>query len=373
MMGGFRLGRILGFEVTVDFSWFIIFFLVLWSFSMGLFPARVPGYGPPVYLAAGLVTALLLFASLLAHELSHSVVARMKGIPVDGITLFIFGGVARTRMEASTPGDEFQIAGVGPLSSFLIALGFAGLFYLGAQLGWPQLVLAAAQYLAFLNFVLAVFNLLPGFPLDGGRLFRAIVWKVTGNLTKATRIATLAGQSFGLLLVAFGLLRAFQGAVMGGLWLVFIGWFLRNAAASSYRQHLVQAMLEGVTARQAMTPAPQTVPADVSIQQLMDDFFMRQRFVAYPVLDYREPVGIITLHQVRDVPREEWQQRRAADVMAPAGTLTVAPDDSMMRVLEVLRDSPVRRVLVVDNGSLAGILTANDVAGWLERARQLDA
>jgi Zn-dependent protease/CBS domain-containing protein len=373
MKSGFRLGKVLGFEVSVDFSWFIIFFLVLWSFSMGLFPAQVPGLAPAAYLIAGLVTALLLFSSLLAHELSHSVVARMKGIPVEGITLFIFGGVARTRMEASSPGDEFQIAGVGPLSSFAIALMFAGLFYLGAQLGWPPLVLVATQYLAFLNFVLAVFNLLPGFPLDGGRLFRAIVWKVTGNLTRATRIATLAGQWFGLLLVGFGLLRAFQGFVMGGLWLVFIGWFLRNAAATSYRQHLVQAMLEGVTARQAMTPTPKTVPAGVTLVELMDDYFMRQRYLAYPVIDTGMPVGIITLHQVRDVPRDDWAGRTAADVMAPADRLAVAPDDSMLHVLEVLRDSPVRRVLVIEHGALAGILTANDVAGWLERARQLEA
>jgi Zn-dependent protease/CBS domain-containing protein len=372
MTGGFRLGKILGFEISVDFSWFVIFFLVLWSFSMGLFPAAVPGHTTVAYLVAGVISALLLFASLLAHELSHSVVARAKGIPVEGITLFIFGGIARTRMEASSPGDEFQIAGVGPLSSFFIALGFGALWYLGARLGMPPITLVAAQYLGFLNLILAIFNLLPGFPLDGGRLFRAMLWKLTGDLTRATRIATTAGQWFGFALVALGLLRAFQGFVLGGLWLVFIGWFLRNAAAMSYRQHLVQSMLEGVTARQAMTPAPQTVPAHVSLAELMDEFFMRQRHLAYPVLDGDRPVGIITLRQVRDVPREDWNQRSASDVMEPADErLTVGLDDAMTHVIEKLQASPVRRVLVLDDGHLEGILTANDVAGWLDRARQL--
>jgi Zn-dependent protease/CBS domain-containing protein len=371
-MRGFRLGRILGFEVTIDFSWFVIFFLVLWSFSMGIFPTAAPGLTPPIYLAAGVVSALLLFASLLAHEISHSVVARAKGIPVEGITLFIFGGIARTRMEASSPGDEFQIAGIGPVTSFVIGLMFAGIFALGHTLGWPRLVLVAAQYLAFINVVLAVFNLLPGFPLDGGRLFRAILWKVTGNLTRATRIATLAGQWFGFALVAFGLLRAFQGFVMGGLWLVFIGWFLRNAAAQSYRQHVVQSMLEGVSANQAMTRDPHTVPADISLGSLMDDYILRERYLAYPVMEQARPVGIITLHQVRDVPRNDWENRTVAEVMAPLDKLEVRPEDSMLRVLEKLQASPVRRVLVVRNGHLEGILTANDVAGWLERARQLN-
>jgi Zn-dependent protease/predicted transcriptional regulator len=368
--GGFRLGKVLGFEVTVDYSWFIIFGLVLWSFSMSLLPEAVPGYSRAVYLVGGLVSALLLFASLLAHELAHSVVARAKGIPVDGITLFIFGGVARTRMEASSPGDEFQIAGVGPLSSFIIAVGFGALAIGGMRAGLPPILTVPAEYLGYLNLVLAIFNLLPGFPLDGGRLFRAILWKVTGNLTRATRIATLGGQWFGLGLIGWGALRAAQGVLMGGIWMMFIGWFLRNAARNSYRQHLVHAMLAGVKAEEVMTRLPTTIPPDIPIYDAMETYFGRSRFVAYPVAVGDRPVGIVTIFQVRETPESDWTWRPIEDVMTPIEErMTVAPDDAMMAALEKLQGSTLRRLLVVENGRLVGFLTANDVAGWLQKGR----
>ena len=236
-MNGFRLGRILGFEISLDFSWFIILALVVWSFSTGVFPQESPGLTGPVYLTMGLAAALLFFASLLGHELSHSVVARAKGIKVEGITLFLFGGVARIRSEATKPGDEFLIAGVGPLASLVIAAIFLAIARFGGSVGLAGPWLVVADYLALLNFVLAVFNLLPGFPLDGGRLLRAAAWKLTGSLTRATRMATTGGRVLGYGLIGLGILEAFQGLVMQGLWLVFIGWYLRNAALASYRQH----------------------------------------------------------------------------------------------------------------------------------------
>ncbi|MGH7340277.1 MAG: site-2 protease family protein, partial [Candidatus Rokuibacteriota bacterium] len=303
-MGGFRLGRILGFEIRVDFSWFIIFFLILWSFSSAVFPAQAPGYSGLTYVAMGVAGALLFFGSLVVHELSHSLVARAKGIPVDGITLFIFGGMAHTRSEAETPGDEFVIAGIGPVTSLLIAVALGGLWYLGSIGGWSQAILVVLQYIAVLNVVLAVFNLLPGFPLDGGRLFRAAVWKFTGSMTRATKVASTAGSWLGYLMVGWGLLMAFRGNVFGGLWLVFIGWFLRNAAVASYHQVLVKDTLGTGSARQAMTPVPQTVPADISLQALMDGYFLRRRFLSYPVEDRGRPVGIVTLNQVKEVPGE---------------------------------------------------------------------
>ncbi|MFW6080159.1 MAG: CBS domain-containing protein [Gemmatimonadota bacterium] len=372
-MGDFRLGSILGFEIRIDYSWFIIFFLVLISFTIAIFPQTVPGLSQTAYIVMGAAMTLLFFASLLAHELSHSIVARLKGIPVEGITLFIFGGVSRTRMEAETPADEFQIAGVGPLSSVLIGVLFGAVWWVGVQAAWPVSVVAVAQYLAFLNVLLAVFNLLPGFPLDGGRLFRAAIWRFTGDLTRATRVASTGGKWLGWAIVALGIWQTFQFNLVGGLWLVFIGWFLRNAAEAGYQQHMVRLVMEGVTARQAMTPDPATVPADLTVQELVDDYFMQRRYHSYPVMEDGRPVGLVTLGQVKEVPREEWPRRRIRDAMLAAGDeIVAAPEENMSRVLEKMESTEARRVLVVDrDGRLAGLITANDVADWLQRFRQL--
>jgi len=373
-MNGFRLTHIFGFEIRVDFSWFIIFFLVLWSLGTAVFPARAPGLDRTAYLLMGLAGSALFFASLLAHELSHSIVARRKGIEVEGITLFIFGGVARTKSEAKTPGDEFLIAGVGPLASVLIGLLLWLLAELSQRAGLGQAVVGVLDYVAALNVVLAVFNLLPGFPLDGGRVFRSIVWKLTGNLRRATRVATSLGRWLGYTLVALGLLQAFNGILVSGLWLVLIGWFLRNAAASSYQQQVVSELLSGVRAAQTMTPAPETVGPDLTLDRLIDEHFLRSRFVAFPVVRGEEPLGMITLHQVRNIPRERWGATAVRAVMAPVSDeITVTPDDSMTVVMDRLRASPVHRLLVLRDGRLEGIISAHDVTHWLARARELEA
>lgn len=238
-MSEFRLGTTFGFEIRMDVSAFFLLAMILFSFSRNVFPGALPGLSDAAYLLVGAVAAVLFFASLLLHELGHALVARAKGIHVLGITLFMFGGVARTSREADTPGAEFQIAGAGPLVSFLLA----GLFWLiaawGRDFGLDSSVVAVAGYLSALNFVLAVFNLLPGFPLDGGRLLRAILWRLSGSMTKATRWATLAGQGVGFMLIALGLLEVFTGNGLSGLWLMLIGWFLRNAAVASWRQQLM--------------------------------------------------------------------------------------------------------------------------------------
>jgi len=371
-MGDFRLGSVLGFEIRIDFSWFIIFALILWSFSFGVFPASFPGLGAATYIGMGVAGTLLFFASLLAHELSHSVVARSKGIPVEGITLFIFGGMARTRLEAEEPGDEFYIAVVGPVSSIVIGLLFGLVWWVGTRAGWSVAVTGVAAYLGMLNIALAVFNLLPGFPLDGGRLFRSLVWKMTGDVTKATRFASTGGKWLGYVLVGLGILQAFSGNVLGGLWLVFIGWFLRNAAITSYEQHLIRMVLEGVRAAETMTRNPETVPSHLTVQELVDEYFLRRRYQAFPVVDDGHPVGIVTLNQVKELPREEWPVRTVGSIMAPARDgVTVRPEERMTSVLEKMEASGVRRVLVTRDGRLEGIITATDVAGWLDRARQL--
>jgi Zn-dependent protease/CBS domain-containing protein len=371
-MGGFRLGSVLGFEIRIDYSWFIIFFLILWSFSGLILPHELPGRERWLYLALGAAATLLFFASLLIHELSHSVVARVKGIPVEGITLFIFGGMAHTRSEAERPGDEFQIAGVGPLASFALALLFTGIWWGATQWGAPVELAAVARWLGWLNFLLAVFNLLPGFPLDGGRLFRAAIWRATGDLTRATRIASTGGKWFGYLLIAFGIWQVFRVSLLNGLWLVFIGWFLRTAAEATYQQHVLRSVLEGVRARQAMTPDPETVAPDLTLQELVDEHFLRRRYHAFPVVEADRPLGLITLGQVKEVPREEWPQRSVRDTMTPLDAgIGVAPEEPMTRVLERMQAERVRRVLVIRDGRLQGIITARDLAAWLDTVRQL--
>jgi Zn-dependent protease/CBS domain-containing protein len=364
----FSIGRVLGFPVSIDPSWFIIFFLILWSFSTILFPPALPGESQTVHFAMGLSATLLFFASLLGHELSHALVARAKHIPVDGITLFIFGGIARTRMEASTPGDEFQIAGVGPLASLVIAAGFGALFYGGMAVGAPPPLLLVAVTLGWLNLVLAIFNLLPGFPLDGGRILRSIVWKITGNVTTATRWASAAGQGIAFLLIGLGAWRVYEGAWLNGVWLIFIGWFLRNAARTSLRQHQIQRALADIQVREAMQPAPRAAHADTTLQELMEEHFLRARQSACAIEEDGRIVGIVTVQQLGDVAPAEWPHRTARDVMVPASaTSTVSPDDTILTAIDRLRDSPSRRLLVVEHGRVAGLITAAGLEPLLAR------
>lgn len=372
-MRGIRLGSVFGLEIRIDYSWFIIFFLILWTLTAGVFPKAAPDAGTRVHIAMGVAGTILFFASLLAHEISHSLVAQARDIPVEGITLFIFGGMAHTRMEAEDPGDEFVIAGVGPLAS----LGLAGLFLLlewaGRAAGLGAEYTEVASYLAIINVALAVFNLLPGFPLDGGRLFRAAAWKVTGDLRKATRWATNGGKVLGYALMALGLLQLFAGAGIGGLWLLFIGWFVRTAAESSFMQHVLQQTLKGVPVRQVMTADPETVPAGLSLEEFVEDQVLNGPHRAYPVTEDGRPVGLVSLDQVKEVAREEWPHRTVDQVMTPADEeMVVRPDEDMAAVLERLGGREGVRLLVVGDGELVGVITRGDLTRWIERAELLE-
>jgi Zn-dependent protease len=368
--GGIVLGRIFGFQIDVDYSWFVIFFLILGTFTGVVFPAYAPGLGRSVYLAMGAAGAFLFFLSLLLHELAHAFVARWKGIHVEGITLFIFGGMARTRSEAVRPIDELEIAGVGPLASLLLAVVFYGLAVL-ADIGvWHAGYFAVAEHLGFLNLALAAFNLLPGFPLDGGRLLRAAVWSVTKDLRKATRVATTAGRALGWLIIAGGVyLLVISDQLVSGLWFIFIGWFLAQAADASYTQLLLRQVLAGRVARDAMTHFPETVAPDVTIESLVDNYFMKRPYNSFPVTDDGIVIGMVTLLQVKRVPQAEWPELKVADVMTPLlDTLIVSPQSPMTEVLERMSENETRRVIVAQEWELRGIITGGDIANWLERA-----
>lgn len=243
-MTGYKLGRILGIEVHIHRSWVIIGALVLWTLAANALPADYPRMAPSLRLVMAAVITLLFFASLLAHELAHSVVAMARGIPVHRITFFLFGGMAQTSTDSRSAGEEFLIAIAGPLMSFLLGGLFLAFWAVGANGGWGEVVVGTAAYVAFLNLILGTFNLLPGFPMDGGRVLRSVIWKITGNVTRATRWAARVGSLMAILLMAYGFYEILAGAFINGVWLIFIGMFIRNAARSSYRHHLVSRVQE---------------------------------------------------------------------------------------------------------------------------------
>jgi Zn-dependent protease/CBS domain-containing protein len=371
--GEIRLFRTFGVSIYLDYSWFIFFFLVVWTFGRVYFRIQDPGFGPVLAWVLGVAAAILLFASVIFHELSHALVSNRLGFPIRRITLFIFGGVARTTAEFESPGDEFRIAAAGPISSLLIAALFWLVSRAGTELDLPVAVTGVASYLALINFVLVVFNMFPGFPLDGGRLFRALVWKRTGDVRRATRIATNGGKVFGYMLMVLGFLNLFSGNPLGGIWLVFIGWFVRMAAESSYVQHVLRRSLEGARAGDVMTPDPQTVEPGATLQHFLEEHVLEGRHHSYPVADGGQAVGLITLDRVRAVPKAEWSARSVRDAMIPMSPeIAVAPDASMADAMHKLSESPVGRVVVIAGDRLVGIISQADVARWLERQRLRD-
>jgi Zn-dependent protease/CBS domain-containing protein len=374
-MTGLRVGSVLGFEIRIDPSWFVIFFLVFWSLSQGVFPGQFPGLPRATLFGMGLAGTLLFFCSLLAHEISHALVSRSKGIPIEGITLFIFGGMAWTRREPDTAKDELLIAGVGPVASLALAGLFALAERLSVQLGQGPEIWGVAGYLAFINLALAIFNLLPGFPLDGGRVFRAIAWSVTGDREKATRWAVTGGRSLGTLLMVLGGVEALTGTPLSGLWLVFIGWFLRNLAGTTLRQQVIQNVLRGYVVSDIMSPRPDVVAAGLPVAALVQDRFMRLRYGSYPVLDGSELVGMVTLEEVKRVPTGDWARTTAADAMTPLDQCAVvAPDTSVEDALNRMSNRGANgRALVVEHGRLVGIVSASDVARWIQRLQAMES
>lgn len=364
-----RIGRFAGIEVRVDASWTVIALLVLWGF-FALFEAEFPELAVGAAAVLALVTTLLFFGSVLVHELAHSVLAQARGVPVKGITLFLFGGATHARLETQDPKDELLIAGVGPLTSAALA----GLLWVIVTVGDPVLSTAVAyalRRLAFINLALAIFNLAPGLPLDGGRVLRALLWQATGNLRRATRIASQGGQFLGYLLIAVGVAAAFLGW-LGGLWFAAIGWFLTQAAMASYQQVQVRSVLAGVEAQEVMSPGLVAIPAGLTIQEAVDGYFMRYDHSAFPVVVEERSVGLLTLRAVRQLARAEWGEHTVAEVMGSLDeSCTVAAEDPMNQVLEKLEDEEAQRVLVRRGDEVVGIITPRDVARWLRRSQEL--
>lgn len=357
------LVRLFGFEVKVDLSWLILGLLIAWTLAKGLFPDSYRGLEPATYWAMGAAAAVGLLVSIVFHELWHSLVARKFGLTMKGITLFIFGGVAEMPEEPRSPRAEFFMAAAGPVSSIVLGAGLVGLAALGQTGGWPRPVVGVANYLGFLNLVLAGFNLIPAFPLDGGRILRAVLWGWKDNLRWATRIASNIGSAFGLLLVFVGALQFIFGNLVGGMWLFLIGMFLRGASQSALSQLAIQQAFQGERVRKYMKADPVTVPSGTSIQEFVEGYILKYHYKMFPVVDAGGRLaGCATLNRVKEVPKAEWTRRPVAELARDCSPEnTISADAQVMDALARMSRANSSRLIVADGDRLAGIITLKDI------------
>ena len=380
---GFRVGRVAGIDIRVDFSLAIVFALITFSLGMGLFPSWHPDWGAFITWVTAVAAAVSFFISILIHELSHALVGRAKGIPVNAITLFVFGGVAQLEREPDSWRAELWMAIAGPIASLVLGILFlvlGGLFAGPVDLDDGERAYAALNPIATLllwlgpvNIILAVFNLVPGFPLDGGRVLRAILWGITNDLLRATEWASKLGQAFAWLLIMVGVgmilgLRVplLGGGLLSGMWLALIGWFLNNAALMSYRQLLVREVLQDVPVARLMRRDVVTVRPDMPVDVLVDECLMQGDQRGFPVLDGGDLIGLVCLHDIRATPRRDWHSTRVRDIMTPAERLsTVAANAHAARALQILSLEGVNQLPVIEHGKLEGLIRREDILKWL--------
>jgi len=367
----YRVGSILGFELAIDSSWIFIALLITWSLAVGYFPSEYGNLDPALYWVMGVAGAAGLFGSIILHELSHSLVGRRYGVEIRGITLFIFGGVAQMGDEPPTPQAELRMAIAGPIASVVIGASLLGLGRLTAGLAVP--VTAVLSFLGYLNFVLAGFNLLPAYPLDGGRVLRAILWRSRNDLRSATRTSSQVGAAFGFVMIMLGVLAVFAGDLVGGMWWALIGMFLRGAARGSYQQVVVKEFLKREPVRRFMRTDPRTVSTDTTLDALVNDYFYRDYHKMYPVVDGGRLAGCVTIDRVRAVPREAWGARTVGDVAVPCTEQnSLQADSDAIAALSLMRRTGISRLVVLDGDRLAGVLTLKDLLQFLTAKIELE-
>ena len=370
MKHSWRILRLFGIDINVDASWIVIFVLFTWSLAGFYFPRSHPHWTPALNWGLGLATSLMIFVSVLIHELAHSLVAIRQGEHVKNITLFILGGVSQITEEPDKPMKELAMSIVGPLTSLGLAGVFFGVSFLLRPVSEPLRV--AVAYLALINLILGIFNLLPGFPMDGGRVFRSIVWKVTGDLKKATRAATVSGQAFAFLLIFVGIIQ-FLRAEFAGLWFVLIGWFLYSSAHQVYGQMKLKEALAGVKARDIMTTDFETVPPNLSVQTLVDEYILKKRERVFLVGSEDNPQGIVCLEDVKGRDRREWEQARVSDIMTPREKLeSVGLDAAGDQVLAKIAGREVHQVPVMDGGRVKGLICRTDIIRVIQTRSELE-
>jgi Zn-dependent protease/predicted transcriptional regulator len=383
MRNGFRIGRVFGIEIDIDWSWLFIFLLIAWNLGT-VFDQLHPKWAGGLVWSAAIAAAVLFFVSVLLHELAHSLVAQSQGVPVRSITLFLFGGVSDIQREPPSPRAEFLITIVGPLTSLIIGVILLLLAGVSASpidtmtgstssMSGLSLLPTMLLWLGSINVLLAIFNMIPGFPLDGGRVLRSILWATTGNLRRATQWAAQVGQFIAWVFIVAGIMMVFGydfpllgTGLINGLWLAFIGWFLNSAALQSYRQVVIHDMLHGVPVARLMRLNPPTVSPHVSISSLVHDHVMGTDDHAFPVVDNGQLVGIVTLEDIRTVKRDDWDARNVQQIMTPTNQLVVvAPDEDAADALDKLAKRDVHQLPVVRDGKLVGLLRQRDILKWL--------
>ena len=388
MKSSWRLFRIAGIDIGVHYTWLFIFILISWSLAQGLFPQQHPGWSTLTYWSMGVFTALSLFISVLLHELAHSLVAQARGMKVGSITLFIFGGVSNLEEEPEKPRTEFVMAIVGPLTSLVLgfilwgvamvltgnAVSLSGLIN-GREFGSP--VANALGYLAFINLTLAIFNLLPGFPLDGGRVLRSILWGSTGSLKKATDAAAITGRLLGWAFILFGIAQIFgfkwwifQG-FFSGIWIAFIGWFLSSAADASRREVTLREHLSGIKVKDVMNTQPGGISPETTVEQVVANIFQRLHGRAVPVCQDDKLLGIVTIDDVKKVPREQWPATQVASIMTSVPLYTVSPEDGLQTAFKMIAQHAINQVLVTLDGKCIGMLSRADIIAHLQLSQEL--
>ena len=362
------LGKILGIKIGLDYSWFVIFALLTWMLADSYYPDEFKHWSPLLYWLMGAVTAIMLFVSVLLHELGHSVVALRYKIPVSSITLFLFGGIAQIGAEPPSAVAEFFIAIAGPL----VSLALAVLFYVAQPLiSGMEPLLGLAKYLAYINTALVLFNLIPGYPLDGGRVFRAIVWAITGNMRRSTLIAANVGRFFASVLIFAGVWQMFRGNFGGGLWVAFIGWFLDNAASVEIQQVVLQGLLTGHRVSQGMSTHCAIIPEDLTLQQLVDEQILGSGQRSFLVNRGDKTIGLITLHRIKEVPRHEWATTSAAQVMLPFEQLKCVDfDTELWSALQDMDRNGVNQMPVVRDRHVVGMLSREDAITFLRTLQE---
>lgn len=360
------LFKLLGFSVSVEPSWIVILFLVIWSLAKGLFPAYYPNLQDTTYWLMGFLGALGFFVSIIIHEFSHSIVARRYGLPIRGITLFIFGGVAQMEEEPPSAKAEFLMAIAGPIASVVLALLCWWLYGVAKSLGWPVWIVGILGYLGGINAMLALFNMIPAFPTDGGRVLRSVIWWQKGDMLFATRIAVRISVVFAMIIIFFGFLNLAIGNFIGGLWWVLIGTFLYNAANASYGHLLMEQSFRGKKIRHVMSRDPITVPPDITIWELMEDYVYTYHYKMFPVARNGEVLGLVSSKEIKKIPKEEWGEHTVEKIAMPLdNTNTISPDATVKEAIVKMSEGGLSRLLVIENSKMVGIVTLKDLLDLL--------
>jgi len=350
----------------MDFSWFILAVLIVWSLARGLFPHFYEGFSTFTYWIMGVAGAVGLLFSIVFHELWHSLIARKFGLPMKGITLFIFGGVAEMSEQPPSPKAEFFMAVAGPLASIFLGMGLLVFSFFGKGIGLSKALRGVIDYLGWINLILAGFNLIPAFPLDGGRVLRSVLWGWKDNINWATQVSSKIGAAFGFALIIFGVIEVITGNFIGGVWLALIGLFIRSSSQMSYKQMILRNSLSGKNVSQYMASNPVKVSPEINLEELIEDYVYRYHYKMYPVVEHDKLIGCVELKNVKSIPREERGGKKVRDIMEECSEAnTISADENAEQVLSLMQQKKRSRLMVVEGDKLVGVISIKDLMDFL--------